>query len=273
MGYQFVTRSSIQNPLIDFIHLPLIAILLFSLLIVSFIAWSNWLIKGTTDRLFLFTFTRDGPPDQDDNLLMKYLADPHCCPEPPVPTSLDTQSPDTRLSLTPQTFYEGFRELTAPEFETYRSPRERETIILNNEQRFEILYDCIWNALSVEAQYILYDFCLDGYTNYKNRDILNTLIDKGILMLKDDAFKPFSLSFRDYVLSKKGSESLSQLIAEKSSGGFWSSLRIPLLTLVAVVAIFAALTESDLTNQLTALLTSLLALFPLVLKFLESFKK
>ncbi len=281
MGYQFVTRSSIQNPLIDFIHLPFIAILLFSILILSFIAWFNWLIKGTTDRLFLFTFTRDCSPDRGDNLLMKYLADPRCCSEPPVPASAGIQSgikfsgppsPDARSPFTPHTFYEGFIELTAPEFETYRSPKERETIILNNEQRFEPLYDCIWNALPVEEQYILYDFCLDGYTNYKNRDILNTLIDKGILTLKEDAFKPFSLSFRDHVLSRRNSEALSQLITEKSSGGFWSSLRIPLLTLVAVVAIFAAFTESDFTNQLTALLTSLLALFPLVLKFLENFR-
>jgi len=268
MGYQFVTRSTIQNPLIDFINLPLIAIGLFSLLIIAFIAWFNWLIKGTADRLFLFTFTRECFPDRDVNLLMKYLADPLCCSAPPVPASPPIQAPPT-----PQTFYEGFMERIAPEFSTDIPIRHRETIILDNEQRFEILYDCIWNALPVEEQYIIYDFCLDGYTNYKNRELLNTLIDKGILTLKDDAFKPFSLSFRDYVLSRKDSESLSEFMAGRSSGGFWSSLRIPLLTLVAVVAIFTAFTESDFTNQLTALLTSLLALFPLVLRFLENFRK
>jgi len=33
-----------------------------------------------------------------------------------------------------------------------------------------------------------------------------------------------------------------------------------------------AITQNDFTNKLTAFLTSLLALFPLVLKFVESFR-
>lgn len=267
MGYQFLTRSSIQNPLIDFLNLPFIAIFLFLLLIISFSAWFNWLIKGTADRLFLFTFTRDCAFNPAANLLMKYLADPACCPQPPVPSSPPLSSPPVQ-----STFYQGFRELTEPEFNTDKPIKDREAIIVGNEQRFVTLYNCIWNALSVEEQYIVFDFCLDGYTNYKNKELLNTLIDKGILTLKDDAFRPFSLSFRDHVLSKKDSESLTQFTAQQRSGGFWSTLRIPLFTLVAVVAIFTAFTESDFTNQLTALLTSLLALFPLILKFLENFK-
>src|SRR5258708_20262296 len=102
----------------------------------------------------------------------------------------------TRHPATRQDLYKGFMELTAPEFSTDLTVGERETIILAHEQRFAPLYNGIWNSLSVEEQFILFDFCLAGYTNYKTRELLNKLIDKGILILSDDAFKPFSLSFR-----------------------------------------------------------------------------
>ena len=255
--YHFLARSSLQNPLIDFLSLPVIIILLFILLAFGFMAIFNWLIKGTLDRLFLFRFARDPAPDQVSNLLMKYL---------PLP-ELRTEIPATRPDL-----YKGFMDLVAPEFSTDRNVRDRETLILAHELRFAPLYSSIWNSLSAEEQFVLFDFCVDGYTNYKNRELLNTLMDKGILILIDDAFKPFSLSFRNYVLSKKNSPALNQVMAAGSAGGAWTSLRIPILTLVAVVAIFTAFTQSDFTNKLTAFLTSVLALFPLVLKFLENFK-
>ncbi|HEX9510683.1 MAG TPA: hypothetical protein VF939_09375 [Puia sp.] len=256
-GYQFLARSSLQNPLVDFLNLPLFILLLFLLLTITFMASFNWLIKGTLDRLFLFRFTRDPAPDRASNLLMKFLALPELRPEIPA---------------TRQDLYKGFMELTAPEFSTDLTVGERETIILAHEQRFAPLYNGIWNSLSVEEQFILFDFCLDGYTNYKNRELLNKLMDKGILILMDDAFKPFSLSFRNYVLSQKNSQALNQFMAAGSAGGAWTSLRIPILTLVAVVAIFTAFTQNDFTNKLTAFLTSVLALFPLVLKFLENFR-
>ncbi|HTI12086.1 MAG TPA: hypothetical protein VL832_26110, partial [Puia sp.] len=167
--------------------------------------------------------------------------------------------------------YAAFEAMINPECSTNRRDRKTARLILRNQEKFETLYDCIWNDLSIEEQYVLYDFCLDSYTNYKNKAVLNSLMNKGILILRDDAFKPFSLSFRNYVLSKKHEESLNKFIIERSSGGNWASLRIPLLTIVAVVAIFTAYTQSDFTNQITAILTSLLALFPLLFKILENF--
>jgi hypothetical protein len=256
-GYRFLARSSLQNPLIDFVNLPPFIIGLFILVIIAFLSCFNWLIKGTLDRLFLFRFSRDPDPDPAHNLLMKFLALPE----------LRQEIPATRPDL-----YKGFMELIAPEFSTDLAVGQREMIILTHEQRFAPLYNHIWDSLSVKEQFILFDFCLDGYTNYKNREILNQLMDKGILILMDDAFRPFSLSFRNHVLSNKDSQPLTEFIAAGSAGGVWTSLRIPILTLVAVIAIFTAFTQSDFTNKLTAFLTSVLALFPLVLKFLENFK-
>lgn len=256
-GYQFLARSSIQNPLIDFINLPFFGVILFALLTLILIVGFNWLIKGTADRLFLFRFAREHDPDRGDNLLVKFLGHPDCRPKIPA---------------TGPNLYKGFMELTAPEFSTDLSVKDRETLILSHESRFATLYDCIWNTLPAEEQFILYDFCLDGYTNYKNKEILNKLMDKGILLLMDDAFKPFSLSFRNHILSKKDSPAFNKIIAAGNTGGAWTALRIPILTIVAVIAIFTAFTQSDFTNKLTAFLTSLLALFPLVLKFLENFR-
>lgn len=256
-GYRFLVRSSLQNPLVDFIHLPFFGVILFVLLAFVFIAGFNWLIKGTADRLFLFRFAREHDPDQGTNLLVQLLAHPNCRPKIPA---------------TMPNLYKGFMDLTASESSGERSIKDRETLILAHEQRFAPLYDCIWKALCEEERFILFDFCLDGYTNYKNKEILNKLMDKGILLLIDDAFKPFSLSFRNHVLSKKESPEFNKFIAAGSTGGAWTSLRIPILTIVAVIAIFTAFTQSDFTNKLTAFLTSMLALFPLVLKFLENFR-
>ena len=252
-GYRFVVRSSMQNPLRDLIHLPLYVVLATLLSVFSLGGMFVWLIRGTVFKLFLFSFTRDIQSDGSADPLNKCLQDPGSQPD----------EPESYLDFMDQVALESSAE--SPIY-------ERELLILGNERRYEALYDCVWDSLLVEEQYVLFDFSLDGYTNYKNSKLLNELIDKGLLQMKEDALQLFSLSFRNYVLSKKDNAALNTFMAERSSMGFWTSLRIPILTIVAMVAIFMAITQNDFTNKLTAFLTSLLALFPLVLKFVESFR-
>ncbi|MEJ7678407.1 MAG: hypothetical protein WKG06_11215 [Segetibacter sp.] len=42
-------------------------------------------------------------------------------------------------------------------------------------------YNAIWEGLKSDEKFLLYDFALDGYTNYKNVDILYRLYQKGLI--------------------------------------------------------------------------------------------
>ncbi|HTI08883.1 MAG TPA: hypothetical protein VL832_10015, partial [Puia sp.] len=126
-GYQFLARSSIQNPMTDFFRLRPLVKFLFLLLIISFVIGFNWLIKGTLDRLFLLTFIRDHKPKEEDNLVMRYIKDPIWRPQV--------------LAASPAP-YAAFEAMINPECSTNRRDRKTARLILRNQEKFETLYDC-----------------------------------------------------------------------------------------------------------------------------------
>jgi hypothetical protein len=137
-------------------------------------------------------------------------------------------------------------------------------------QCFTPVYDKIWDKQS-SGKIFLFDLARDGYSNYKNADIIFNLMTKGILIRQNFRIRFFSLSFRNYILGKK--DTMKSKLQEKfSPGGMWQSIRTPFLTIVAGLVFFHRHPDRR-SLTLTAFITSIAALAIILQLITKGFSK
>ena len=189
-------------------------------------------------RIFLLNFIPEGYPLKKNNGYLKKFMPADENPDPDI----NEDHPDTALS------------------------EIQELQILERSIACSRSYQKIWNDLDPMERYLLYDFCLDGYTNYRDAATLVKLLEKQILNYHNNELTLFNLAFRNFILTKKGSPEVEKLKQEYSVPGIWQTIRIPALVIIAVAALFLLLTQENVSHKLAGLITSVGALIPLALE-------
>lgn len=144
---------------------------------------------------------------------------------------------------------------------------EREDLIIRTQKLADTYYRSLWNHLAIEEQFVLHDMAQDGLVNAKNNDIVEALIDKGIIIYTT-RLRIMNRSFRNFILTVVGPTDLGKLDIEMRSAGAWSKLK-PALLLV-VVSLFLFVIKSDRT-QLFGYFTAFAAIIPVVVGLVSRF--
>jgi hypothetical protein len=145
---------------------------------------------------------------------------------------------------------------------------EQEEYILETMLDHKSRFQQIWDELPREERYFIYDFADDGYTNYKDSELLFTLLRKGLLRhdRQKDQWSIFAISFREFILRKKGSTEISRLKEKYSVPGLWATIRIPALIIIVACAVLLILTQESVSHQITVAITSVGAIVPIILE-------
>ncbi|SEO71044.1 hypothetical protein SAMN05444671_4244 [Flavobacterium sp. CF108] len=153
------------------------------------------------------------------------------------------------------------------------SPFLRMDFILNsNHKRFYNEYDAIWKGLPSETRYVLYDFALDHFVNYKNKDTLMTLMENGIIDCHKltGRLKMMSLSFRIFILSKsKRDASFIQRFNDQSKNGTYSKFKFPIIIIAVSALILLMYLNKDSYDQVTLVGGSVVTVLALINKILD----
>lgn len=130
------------------------------------------------------------------------------------------------------------------------------------------VYESIWKDCSNVEKYTLYDFALDGFTNYKKVLILYQLYRKGLL-IKDEDDNPALMteSFRNFLITKETSEEIR--ILSKEGKGSWATIRTVFYIILVAVAAFIFISQEEASKRLITIVTSLGALLPAMLKLFD----
>jgi hypothetical protein len=248
-----VVRSSYRPPvnLLFSPHYLALSIVLAGF-VVFMLIFGYRLLDSAMHRVFLLKYY-DKLPDDRLDLVEKFLS-----PVVRVLSGVENISPVDTLA-----FFQKERSLEFP------SIKAQEEYILFMSMRLTNVYQKLWSALKAEERFFLYDFAIDGYANYKDAEMLTWLTEKKLLLYENSHFRLFALSFRNFLISKKGSIEILRLKNEYTVPGIWETMRVPVLVLIAVGGIFIFTTQEDFSHKLSAVLTSLGALIPLLLKLTE----
>jgi hypothetical protein len=162
----------------------------------------------------------------------------------------------------PNPFYLSLREINSYENEFTNTLSERRIIWMS--KLLLPTYDKIWDSLAAREKFILYDFAVDGFANYKTEKIIRGLLEKGILYFNDRRLSIVTTSLREYILEKKGDEQVKTYMKRADAEDNWKHLKIPLFLILAGIGIFVFVTQDAIYQKITGLLTSVTSLLPLV---------
>ena len=76
-------------------------------------------------------------------------------------------------------------------------------------------------------------------------------------------------SFRNYLVSKTGSDEVRRLKREISEGGTWGNLRTVLLIIIFLIVVFLFIVQEDVSKRVFAIVTSIGASIPFILKLFD----
>lgn len=153
-----------------------------------------------------------------------------------------------------------------------RVPLDRqEEYILQTMLEYRPDFQKIWDELTSSEKYFLYAFCSDGYANYRDFKLIYTLSKKGLLDPHESKWNLFAVSFREYILQKKGTREIALLKNRYSVPGLWATIRIPTLIIIIACAILLVLTQESVSHRITVMVTSVGAVVPIILEITKKF--
>jgi|GEM_PF-4758972 len=131
-------------------------------------------------------------------------------------------------------------------------------------------YASIWSTCSKDERFLIYDLAEDGLVNVKNAPSIIHLIYKGVFTQKR-TLSIMNRSFRNFVLTYVNPEEVRAMRKDTLTHGTWSSVKGPILFILAIGLLFLLYTQRGLANEIMAFLGALIAAIPVFLRALGSF--
>ncbi|WP_209329984.1 hypothetical protein [Lunatimonas salinarum] len=112
-------------------------------------------------------------------------------------------------------------ELLEESLESRVSQDRYEKCILSIQRYNKAFFINVWSKLNMREKKLCYYFALEGFINYTMRDVMASLLQKGVLSLDPtkDRLRLFSLAFTNFVLANTAEEELEAFRREEKAKG------------------------------------------------------
>ncbi|HLT06842.1 MAG TPA: hypothetical protein VK014_04905 [Cyclobacteriaceae bacterium] len=137
--------------------------------------------------------------------------------------------------------------------------------ILNVQETSFTYYYAIWNSLTKEERYIIFDIAHDRFVNANNVDGIIDLLHKGLLVY-DHSLHLMNESFTNFVLTKVSSDEALERELESNKKGNWSTASAVLILVIISLIAFISFGRVNILQDVNALLTSLAAIIAVFLR-------
>ena len=124
----------------------------------------------------------------------------------------------------------------------------------------------MWQSLTKEEKFLLYDLAEDGLVNPFDDYNLILLISKGLVIREDGILKIFNNGFRNFILTAIGNSEANQIQQQIKDNGNWSKLKAPLIILIIALLAFLFTSQKEAYTTLIKYLTVITVGVPMVLK-------
>ncbi|MEO3404948.1 cache domain-containing protein [Mucilaginibacter sp. CAU 1740] len=133
-------------------------------------------------------------------------------------------------------------------------------------------YMYIWQSLTKEEKFLLYDLAEDGLINpYDDYNIV-LLISKGLIIRRHGVLRLFNNGFREFILTAIGKSEADLIQQEIKDNGNWNKLRTPLTLLIITVLAFLFTSQKEAYTDLLRYLTIIPLGLTAAMKVIDLFK-
>lgn len=132
-------------------------------------------------------------------------------------------------------------------------------------------YMYIWQSLTKEEKFLLYDLAEDNLVNSFDDYNLNMLLAKGVIIRTDGTLKLFNKGFRNFILTAIGNSEAMKIKNLIKDNGNWSRLKNPLMMVIVAILVFLLISQEEAYSKLITYVATLGAGIPAVIKLFSLF--
>src|SRR4029078_1103034 len=149
--------------------------------------------------------------------------------------------------------------------------RKTDELALKLQTTSHYFYMYIWQSLTKEEKFLLYDHAEDNLVNSFDDYNLNMLICKGILVPIDGTLRIFNNGFRNFILTAIGNIEAMKIKNQIKDNGNWSKLKNPMLIIILAILAFLIASQQEAYSKLIAYAAALGTAVPTIMKIFSFF--
>lgn len=161
----------------------------------------------------------------------------------------------------------------AHDIKVRNSDKKTDELALKLQITAHYFYMYIWQSLTKEEKFLLYDLAEDNLVNSYDDYNLTILIAKGVIINANGSPHLFNRGFRNFILTAIGSTEAMKIKDRIKENGNWGNLRTPLIIVILALLAFLLISQQEAYSKLLTYVAALSAGIPLVLKILSLFDK
>jgi len=146
-----------------------------------------------------------------------------------------------------------------------------DSLIFKIQVTSQYFYTDIWQSLTLEEKFLLYDLAEDGLVNSFDEFDLSLLMGKGLIIDNDGALVLFNRGFRNFILTAIGKKEVDRIKEQLKDNGRWGNLKAPLNLSILAILIFLFASQQDEYSQVITYITAFSAGIPAVSKVFSMF--
>ena len=127
-------------------------------------------------------------------------------------------------------------------------------------------YMYIWQSLTKEEKFILYDLAEDGIVNPFDDYNLILLISKGLIIRQNGQLHLFNQGFREFIMTAIGQSEAMLIQKEIKDNGNWNKLKTPLVLLIMALLVFLFTSQKEIYTDLLKYVAIITGGVPLVMQ-------
>jgi hypothetical protein len=240
--------------------------LVFSGMIFALLLSLYWIIKTMARQIYLTKIIGDAVSGLDDRYANAVNEFWESCITENKKNISATYLPELKGEITAALLLKDLKE----EYVRF-DKKEEDLVILESDfisksETLGKLFECVWSKMDDKEKYLLYCLANDGLLNHKNKPVIYALLNKNMLVIYEQRIRLISYSFREFIISRNNTNDEIILLAAMKSGASWANMRTIVVVVIISVFIFLFLTQQEVSAKIIALVTSLTALLPFVLK-------
>lgn len=133
-------------------------------------------------------------------------------------------------------------------------------------------YMYIWQSLTKEEKFLLYDLAEDGLVNGFDDYNLTLLISKGLVVHEDGRSRLFNLGFREFILTAIGQSEALAIQQEIKDNGNWSKLKAPLVLMIIALLVFLFTSQKEGYTDMLKYVAVITGGVPLIMQLFTLFR-
>ncbi|MES2647793.1 MAG: cache domain-containing protein [Bacteroidota bacterium] len=154
---------------------------------------------------------------------------------------------------------------------TYNEGKQADELAFKMQMTAHYFYMYIWQSLTKEEKFLLYDLAEDNLVNSFDDYNLNMLICKGVIIRSDGSLKLFNNGFRNFILTAIGNLEAMKIKNQIKDNGNWNRLKYPLFIIMAAILLFLLVSQQEAYSKIITYAATLATGIPLVMKLFSIF--